>query len=530
MKNFSIRTLTWVFLTLFGTLMLQAQEFDFHWGEDIDLETEIVKIIHRDDNGHYVLTNKRKTYFISYYSNPNFQEKFSTELDIPEVNGRDMELEDVYYMDGNLLLFTSFYDSKAKTQNTYAFKLNEKGQIASKQIDIFNAEVEAKRRSGKTEIRLSRDKTKMLAIHSAPFKNNEKEWNISMKILTPELEVIKEISETIPLEEEDDYIDISNAIISNTGGVYVAARQLSWERKLKLNVTKSMTIYQYDPSNGFEVVEIPVEIGNDKTASSIALEIDKEGNLIGGGFYGERYAKGLMKYEAIKGTYFIKIDRINESLSVKQFSPFGKGFYQEVLTAKALKKGREIPNEYYPRKILLKDNGGVVLIAEYYYHYVSTDQGIRTESITHGPLIVADINAKGEINWVKAIQKDQLFYERRRALLDFGFLSFYSSSAYKVTIYHSFLVGVGQSELYFIFNDNPKNVTLSDRRTLNGYKGAVPVCVTVDSEGNLAKDILREKDRSEVVLRPKITFQDDYGEILIYGSRRKSDKFGTIKF
>lgn len=149
---------------------IQAQNLDFTWGDDIDLETEIVKIIHRDDQGHYVLTNKRKAFFIEYYSNPTFKKKFSTELIFPEINGKKVELDDVHYMEGNLLLFTSFYDKKTKTQNTFAYKLDEKGKIASEKIDIFNMSVDSRFRTGETELKFSRDKSKMLAIHSFPMR------------------------------------------------------------------------------------------------------------------------------------------------------------------------------------------------------------------------------------------------------------------------------------------------------------------------------------------------------------------------
>ena len=519
----------------FSFAQAQNQDLDFTWGQDIDAETEIVKIIHRDANGHYALTNRRKTFFIEYFSNPDYKRKFTTELKLPEINDRRMDLENVYYMDGNLLLFSSYYDRKTKTQNTYAFKLDERGKIVSKRIDIFSINVEAKWKSGETKIKISRDNSKMLAIHSAPFTKSEKAWVINMKILTPELDMIKEMTEKIPLEQEEDYVEISNAIISNDAGVYVAARQLSWVRKLRLNVTKSMTIYSYDPSNGFEVVIIPVEISKNKSASSIVLEIDTDGNLLGAGFYGEYNRQGIFKFEAIKGTYFIKIDRITESVAIKNLEPFAGDFYKQVLSDRALKKGRDIANVYIPRKIVMKEDGGVVLIAEYYTYSQSTNNGVQTTTIIHGPLIVANITSVGEIDWVKVVPKYQMFSESKRGL-NLGIITLYSSNAYKVTQYHSFLVGVGESSLYFIYNDHPKNVSMARMsykegfRSLNGFKGAVPVCVTIDENGKMNKEILQAKDRSEVKLRPKISFQNDYGEVLVYGSRRNKDKFGLLKY
>ena len=362
-----------------------------------------------------------------------------------------------------------------------------------------------------------------------------------MKVLTSGLYILTEMSETFPLKEDKDYIDVNNYVIDNNGGVYVAIRRVGWNKALKLAVTTDMAVYMYDPSNGFEVRKIPVDIEN-KSISSIALEIDPEGNLVGGGFYGERVTRGLFKYEGIKGTYFIKIDRVEEEVVEKTLEPFNKELTAQILTEKQAAKGKLVTNHFVPRKIILREDGGMVLIAEYYTVIRREDsRGRVTITYTHGPLIVANLNGEGKIDWVRSIPKMQVYVKAQAmAGLSFGGISFTFSVDWfgfnpnkHLAVYHSFLTGISEEDLYLVYNDHAKNIELEhfrDTKMLNGYAKAVPISIKIDGNGKMTKEILRDKDRSEVVLRPGIYHQETYDHVIIFGTRKKQDKFGLITF
>ena len=180
------------------------------------------------------------------------------------------------------------------------------------------------------------------------------------------------------------------------------------------------------------------------------------------------------------------------------------------------------------------------MIAEYYTMTVTVNRSSRNTTWQHGPIVAANINPSGEIDWVKAVPKMQVYTKVEPAIglgaggggVWFGF-NFWLNLSKDQTVYHSYLLAVKEDKLYFIYNDHPKNIEVKhmrDTKILGGYKGSVPVTMVVDGDGNISKEILMEKDRSEVVLRPGIKFQEDYGDIIIYGSRRNKDKFGWVRY
>lgn len=518
-----------------------SQDVDLSWGEDISSETNILKILGETETGHYALTNRKKKFFVEHFSGATMTRDFTTQLEFREEDGRKSELANIFYLDGQLSLFTVAYDKPNKDYHIYGYLLDEKGKMTGPRQDIITVHVDKGRRRGKFEIKISQDRTKMVVMHSAPhkIKSGIWEWKVKMNILSYDLQSIKTVSETFSLKEDRDYVDISNFIIDNRATVWMAVRQIGWMKGQNMEVTKSMTIYQYDPTNGFEGVTIPVDIG-DKRASSIGLATDPEGNLVGGGFYSERNPKGIIKYEGLAGSYFFRIDREASELENVRLEAFGPEFAGQILKEKKAEKGKLVPNAFVPRHIIPRTDGGVVMVAEYYTVTVVTDRTTRRTTYYHGPLAVVSLNPDGKIEWVKAIPKSQYYVKTQTTIglgifgVGFGFgFSYWLDLSKDQTVYHSFMLAIKDDKLHFIYNDNPKNLEIShtrDTNPLRGYKNSAPFAVEVDGSGNISKDILKEKDRSEVVLRPGIHYQENYGDIIIYGSKRSKDKFGLVQY
>ena len=519
---------------------IQAQSLDISWGEDIDLENKVLKVIGENEEGHYALTYKKKEFFLEYFKGEQSKQAFSTPLQFKKENGIESELADIFYLQGNLLLFTVTFDKQAKSINIYGYMLDERGKINSERLDVLNIPVEKKKRSGEFGFKITQDGDKLLVFHAAPHKKQEKAWHINAKIVTSDMIVLKEIAEVIPLEEDKDEIEISNYFIENSGAVYIAARRLTWEKNME--ITKDLTIYQYEPSNGFELVKIPVDL-KDKSASSIALASDIHGNLIGAGFYSERVKAGISRYAGLAGTYYVKINRIDAQVEVSNLSPFGSGFAATLIKAKKADKGKLVPNVFIPREIIAREDGGAILLSEFYTSIYSQSGPSAVTSITHGPIVVANINPDGKVDWVKSIAKRQIYNKKEVAVgatlaaftgglsLAIGF-SFWINVSKDQTVYHSYMTGVDKDKLYILYNDIPKNIALEnfrDTAPLMGYKKSVPVVVEIDGYGNMNKTLL-EGGKSEVVIRPGISFQSDYGEAIIYGTRKKMEKFGKITF
>ena len=529
-----------LFLSCFTLLFLQgallAQTPTITWGQPVEKNNVVLKIIGETEAGVYALSERKGRYYLEQYAGSGMTMALSKELEFPEIAGQQTELEEIYYVGGQLLLFTVAYDRSDKNYLIYGTRLDEKGNAISKPIEIMNAEVEKKARKGEFGFELSRDRSKILVYHSAPYKRKEKSWYITMKVITPDLETIKEISEVIPLKEDDDRVEASSYLVDDRAAVYFAVRQVGYVEGAQQ--TRSLDIYRYDPSNGFNLEVIPIDFGTFR-ASSLILNTDPEGNLVGGGFYGEEATRILTRYEGIAGTYFIRLKRGETEPSFKKMSPFGEEFAATILKERKAAKGRMVPNLFIPRELLPLGNGGAVMTAEFYQVTVTQNRNSRTITIQHGPIVVANITPQGEVDWVRSIPKNQL-YTRSEAGM-FGLAgpgvyfgnSYWASVAKDQTVYHSYVLGISNESLHFVFNDNPKNEQIEhfrDTKALTGYKRSVPVAVTIDVEGNMTKEILLEKDRSEVVLRPGVSYQQGYDHVVIYGTRRKDEKFGVIEF
>lgn len=522
-------------IVLFSLLFcgaLQAQDLDLIWGSPLDTKNDVIKIVGETDEGIYTVTSKGKNYFLDFCSGEKMIPKFSQELRPPKVKGEETIFGNLFLLEGNLLMFSYRYDRNNKTYNIYGNLLDERGKIKGETKEVIIAEVESKGRRGGLGFRVSRDKSKVIAYHSANFKKSGDYFGVTVRLLTSELDLIKEFEEKIPTKSGKDRFTISDYAVSNEGAVYMAYQQYGKVDKEWVN--KAMNIVQWAPRNGFEKRLTPVDLGN-KQATRITLDLDQEDNLIGGGFYNARTKGFLGSYAGIAGTYFIRMNFMTGELMAASTSDFGKDFAQTLLTDKQVEKGRLVPDNFYMRRLIPKADGGIVMLAEYYTQISSSNNRVITH--VHGPVMVVDVAPNGEIRWVNSVIKSQ-YYQQPSIGLG-GLLgpftvsvSFFLPTKNSPMAYHSFVVGVEGADIYLIYNDNAKNIEVREWRktkVLNGVNKATPVIVKVDSEGNIDKNVF-ERDKKQVLLRPGVSLQNDYDKIIIYGKRGSEEKLGKLMF
>jgi|GEM_PF-1911672 len=522
------RIITLLLLCAFS--LANAQDLDVQWGEEIDSRTKILRIIGQTDNGHYALAFRSEKYYIEYYEGETRKQQFSTQLKMPTEERTRTELKDIFYVDGALRLFTWAYLRSTKEMALFGYILDEKGNIQGTGTKLLSTVVEKRGRRGFFNLRVSRDQTKIFAAHSAPYRKNkaDKTWQIHALLLTSDLETLIDIDEKLPLKEGRDRIQIADFHITEGTTVYIAAQWIGMYRGSR--ISRQFKIFQYDPSNGFEKREYTLD-GDNRMATSISISSDADGNMLGAGFYSERNA-GFFNYEGIAGLYFVRIDRTQEAVTAYTMEPFSRDLAAALLPAWQVNRGHLVPNLFVPRNMIVREDGGVILTAEYSFETFDAQARIRT--FVNGPILAASINPEGLIDWMYAIPKNQVFSRSEGGLL-VGILNA-TGAIQDGRMYHSFLMGLGDDgSMHFIYNDHPKNITLRrfrDTRRMTNFKRAALVSVTVDKHGHIKKEILADKDRSEVIFRPKISHQlpDHYDKVIVYGNRRKMDKFGIISF
>jgi hypothetical protein len=257
-----------------------------------------------------------------------------------------------------------------------------------------------------------------------------------------------------------------------------------------------------------------------KFITDMQIAILPNQNLVCAGFYSNEGTT------SIKGSYFLTLDGETKTVKHQSFKDFGADFLTENLTErKAERTKAKIENgknvELYQfdlDNLTLRDDGGAVLIGEQFYiRRVTYTNGRTTTTRTiyyYNNIIVVNINPQGDIVWAHQIKKSQ------QTVDDGGF-------------YSSYTMAVVKDKLYFIFNDNTRNLTAKNGRLYamnTASKEALVVLVEMDSEGRQTKMPLFLSSDAEVIIRPKVCEQIADNQLVVFGQRRRNHRFARITF
>ena len=124
------------------------------------------------------------------------------------------------------------------------------------------------------------------------------------------------------------------------------------------------------------------------------------------------------------------------------------------------------------------------------------------------------MNKDGQISWAKKIPKYQ------RTSNDGGF-------------YSSYTLAQINSKLYFIFNDNPKNFFLQKGEHYKSYsrgKNCVLTLVELDQNGKTTRESIFAADQADIYTRPKVCRQVADKEVILFGRKKKNQKFIKLSF
>ena len=272
--------------------------------------------------------------------------------------------------------------------------------------------------------------------------------------------------------------------------VYNQRRQA--QKKGRVNYQYKIISYQ---NNGKKLVEYELDL-QDKFITELTFKVNRNRKITCAGFYSERRSSN-----SIKGTCFFLVDVDTKEILNKNTKAFDKQFLSKLMSKRRARKGREL-YRYYLDEIILRSDGGAVLIGEQFYvvtqtYYTGTGLG-RTENVTYTyhyeDVIIININPDGSIAWASNIPKDQ------------------QSSTTEFSSYAHMIV---KGKIHFIYNDR------ISRRS--------PVMhATVNTAGNVEiKELFKNKDEG-ILTKPPLCKQTSRNEMVIFGERGRRFKFGKI--
>jgi len=514
-----------ILCTLSMPFMLKGQKFTKDANANINWSAEynepnnsfLSRIIHSDKNGFYTLRiqglgakRTKPNILVEYYAKAQMKMKKSIELDL-KYNNKRRDFEDVIMAGDQLYFLTSFNNQAKKRNYLFAQKINLKTLRPSKKL-IKLAEVETRNlyQEGGFRHHLSKDTSKVLIYASLPKKKKQPE-RFSLQVFDKQLDLLWDKEVRLPFNDEN--FAVQEYKVDNEGNVYMLGLIYEDGKRLerggKPNYQYVILAYR---NNGESVEEYKINL-NQKFITDLTFRVAKNGELIFSGFYSD---KGT--YSA-KGTYFFRLDPISKEISNKNLKPFDFDFLTEYLTdteySKAKKntqkKGKGTPElyRYALDDLILRSDGGAVLVAEQYFvqrrynnnygYNPSIGFGFNRFNRFNDPynrleddyeyyyndIIVVNIRPNGEIEWTARIPKQQLTRN------DGGYY-------YK----------------WFSYTGRNSVITLAE----------------VNKNGKVDMKPLFSGTEASVTTRPKVCKQVGSSEMLIYGERGRTFRFGALQF
>lgn len=525
MKAFLIVFTAILFLSSPAFSQAKSQKVDISWGAEQKTSKKIslVDLVGFDENGFYALKAKSgfgSKYFLEHYDkNMNLTNSVELELEIGE---EESTFEFIVQWNEELLLFTSILDNKIKKNKLYFQTINKKSLMPNddlRMISVLDYGGRGKKSSGDFSYTMSRDDSKFLLYYALPFKKNKRE-EYGFHVFDEDMNLLWEKQIDSPFEE--GLFQIESYAVDNSGDVYLLGTEFydirSTKRGGKPNYKYQILSYS-NKGNTFKAM--PVELpGSFLTDMQIA--VNNENDIICAGFYSD---EGTY---SIKGSFFVKIDGRNKEIKHFSHKEFGLDFLTQNMnerktkkTIKKKEKGKDLEMYQYDLdRIVIREDGGAVLIGEQYYIRVvtSTDANgntTRTSYYNYNDIIAINISPEGEIDWATKIPKKQVTRN------DNGF-------------YSSYVLAVVEDKLYFVFNDNGKNLFYkggNDKlHNFTKNKESLVTMVEVDSDGNQKREALFSVRDADVLTRPKVCEQVEKDQVILFGQKKKIHKFAKLSF
>lgn len=509
----------------------KSKNVDIVYGEEIkeSKRSNLEEIIGYDETGIYILKNEgdgmfsKGSSFIEHFDK-NMNQTKSEELIIEDGKGEERDFEFFAYMNNTIYLFSSIEDKKTDYIQLYAQTVNKKTLRPNKdarkiaRIDYKNKK--SNNSFGDFDYEISPDQSKLLIHYSLPTQKKEKE-KIALIVMDKELNLIWEKKCTLNYSSElfgADLFKIDNNSNAYILGVVYKEKAVS-KRRGKPNYKYQLITYK---SNGQIVEEYPIEL-KDKFITDMQLAINNKNDIVCAGFYSN------LGTFSINGSYYMYIDGDNGEVTNKKSKEFELEFITQNMTEREAEKarrkeekGKEIELfEYDLDDLVLRDDGGVILVGEQFFikenvHTTYSSNGSVYTSYSYiynfNDIIVINIDPEGQIEWAKKIPK------RQESLNDGG-------------TYSSYTMGYLDERLFFVFNDNPKNLLNKGNGKLVNYnpnRESVVVMATIDSDGNQNKEALYKMKRSDILIRPKLSEQISDSEMILFGKKGKMQQFTKL--
>ncbi|MFN3917485.1 MAG: hypothetical protein ACK4K0_07060 [Flavobacteriales bacterium] len=451
-----------------------------------------------------------KAPFLVEKYNSDMELLFERQLNVPREDNQLTTLEDIKKTPSGFVLLFSRFVRETSTYSFFGRLYNNDMEPDGDVVSLVSIENARNSYFGAPEIQETPDGKRVVVFFQQQDKNTTAA-SLHFSCFNIDLSPVWKKTLEIGLRDfKRKYIEL--AVDGKTNVFLLSAIEINDKKARKL-AGKNLEILSYYPEENI-VKEFEIDLGN-KWLSSASLRYSPTGMLYVGGFYSNQPDE-----RGIAGTFFLSINPETRQTDASTLKPFDRQLLSEFYSESKLNKEQQLPSFRFS-KFIVKPDGGVYFAAEQYYETVTTYMDYysyynafptTTVNYYYNDIVVVSVSATGEIEWTKKIAKKQ-------------------SSTNDKGYYLSFALHYDGNNLYFLYNENPKNLSESAIREnrvkyMSNSARAVAAMVIVNPKGETSKKALFSGKDSGTILRPKIYLQHTQQSFLLYGQTGKRYKLG----
>ena len=511
-----------------------GQDYELETGKARSAKTQVIRSILLDDGR--VISFKTKGTLMSGLSAQNLQVEIldedlnpgkSLETDIKYLNvwsqTQDNQYQFAELLDGKVYVFYSKQDSR-EDFSMYAKELDvEAMKLSKNEIKIAKFNKKGKRDFGSVDYSLSKDGNKLLVYFSEYVKIDGKRNTFTeMVVMDNQLEVLW--NEEYLDDQGKRFKEYKSYDVNNKGEVFILKQifEKNYATYSSDKVTYTFSIVKFDTKGQFAVekdLDLP-----DYHIKDIQVVHNDQDELICVGFYSN------VGRNSADGTYYARYssDRLTKKSSqIDEFSVDfmvdGKSNRTERKAVRKENRGADVElSNLLVRDIVLRSDGGVVLVGEEYY----IEENDERQEYYYNDIMVININNSGKMDWAKKI------YKRQELILTSGVSSFINMAR---AGFLSYTLCAAEDKIYFVYNDHKDNFDGRDgkdyRLTPDNLK-SVSAITSIDGSGRIEKEVLFKNETNKVVVYPQNCVQLNSADpkLLLFGRWKSTERYMRLSF
>lgn len=513
-------------LALGAAANLNAQDSKTSLSQPFELKYGDLEYLGYDNRGYYVMERSKDGFIIKAIDkNMNVAQTSQPIEKSVKFKDRKRHTTSATKVGKNILVFSEYNDTREDMMTYYVQKMDAASlSLDADLVELYTVEYKSgwgmAAAAGGPSALLSPDQKTIFFYGSKQVKGEKDKRNFYLSAYDENLKQLwtSEIDPAV-MKGSSTYFRVDNF-----GNMFISSEEYGEKRK-KGEPADPSKFYVYALTNkGKDLKEFPVEIPG-LYPINMYITLAENGNLIGGGYYSEKNSTGY----SLKGVFYWQVDAQTKKTLPARTSEFTIDFIKEGMSKKQLKKaekkekkGEEVEMiDYTMRNIIAQKDGGIYLVGENYGSYTYDCSYYNGKTWVHqtctgyyaNDIIVTNFKPDGSVNFNKRIEKNQQG-------------SWNSAYSYEYAIND-------KGELFFIYNDDPKNLFLKDGDEPDNFSAgdAAIMEVKLDKNGNITKRQLFKANDDVMFSRYNAVFDKEAKQIFFLSHKsKKKNYYGLIKY